>query len=111
MVLSFAFSQFFYRLFLFLKRWYLEASLDYWAGFFERMRSFDRTLAVWINIRLWLQPLYGDYSIVGRILGPVFRTLRIVCGAFLYALFWAGAFLLWLAWLGAIPFILFRIFL
>lgn len=71
----------------------------FWARVLDHAASFDRSFAIRINARIWLQPLYGDYTIVGRILGPIFRTMRILLGFFMYAVLFLAAFFVWIVWL------------
>ncbi len=110
MVFSFFISQLWYRLALFFERWYREASIHYWGWVIGEFRKLDRTFALKINFRLLLHPLYGDYTPTGRILGPIFRFLRILLGLGVYLVFLSLAFTLWLIWLGAIPYLIFQIF-
>lgn len=107
---SFIFNQIFHEIVCFFRRWYLERSERFWSAVFAFLGVLDKNFAVAINARLWLQPLYGDYSPVGRILGPILRTIRIVFGGSVYSfvLFLAG--LIWLVWLLSIPAIIFIIF-
>ena len=60
----------------------------------------DRSFAVAITLRHFFEPLYKDYSIIGRILGIVFRSARVAIGAMFYlilALVFVVAYLIWLA--------------
>ncbi len=86
----------------FFVRWYGTGSQFFWSRVFEWFASLDRTFGVAINARLIMHPLYGDYSPVGRVIGPVFRLGRIALGAATYALLFVFAGAAWLAWL-AIP--------
>ncbi|KKT86168.1 MAG: hypothetical protein UX26_C0023G0007 [Parcubacteria group bacterium GW2011_GWC1_45_9] len=77
---------------------------------FYFLGTLDKNFAVLINARLWLQPLYGDYSPVGRILGPILRSLRIFSGVAVYSLILLLAFFLWLGWILVLPAAIFLIF-
>ena len=44
----------------------------------------DQSFAVAITLRHFFEPLYKDYSVIGRIFGIVFRTFRVVIGGVLY---------------------------
>lgn len=60
----------------------------------------DRSFAVGVTLRHFFEPLYKDYSIVGRILGIVFRSARVAIGGVCYlflALVFALAYVIWLA--------------
>ncbi len=107
---SFIFNQIFHEIICFFRRWYLERSEWFWSAVFAFLGVLDKNFAVAINVRLWLQPLYGDYSPVGRILGPILRTLRIVLGGLIYAIVLVIAGSLWLVWLLSIPVVVFLIF-
>lgn len=72
--------QFFYRIYDFLYNWYVRTSKRYWHFVFNRLEDVDRTLALKTTTKLWFQPLYGDYSFLGYILGFFFRTMRIIIG-------------------------------
>jgi hypothetical protein len=94
--------RFFFRIYNFFHHWYFDGSLAIGRRFMATMTRADQTLAVAITLRHFFEPLYKDYSIVGRIMGIIFRTLRILVGAVCY-LFLAAVFAaLYLAWL-AIP--------
>lgn len=109
MGMAYLFSRPVYRTALFFRRWYVEASRSYWVWIAELFRRIDRRLALKINIRFWFQPLYGDYTALGKLIGPVFRTGRITGALAFYGLFFSFSFLFWLCWLGTIPFIVFKI--
>ncbi|OGY39133.1 MAG: hypothetical protein A2418_03070 [Candidatus Brennerbacteria bacterium RIFOXYC1_FULL_41_11] len=109
-MISFVFKQIFHEITCFFRRWYLERSEQFWSAIFYFFRSLDKTLAIEINVRLWLKPLFNDYSPVGRVIGPIFRTLRIVFGGSIYAIVFIFAGLIWLAWLLFLPVFLFFIF-
>jgi hypothetical protein len=109
MVFQFLLSESAYRLFLFFDRWYRCWSVSYWSRVLDLVESLDRTFAVRVHIRYWLVPLFGDYTVVGRIIAFPVRTFFIVFGSILYLAVFAIAFLLWSIWV-LIPFyILFRI--
>ncbi len=95
-------QRFFYRIFDFFHHWYIDGSRAFAQRFMATISSADRSLALKVTIRHFFEPLYKDYTIIGRILGVVFRTFRIVIGAVAYA-FLAVIFLLaYLVWI-AIP--------
>ncbi|MBI5220992.1 MAG: hypothetical protein HY978_04145 [Candidatus Liptonbacteria bacterium] len=72
----------------------------------EILRTINSSFAVWITLRHLTEPLYQDYSIVGRILGPVFRAGRLLIG-FLLSLIAIIVFLpILLIWEAIPPFIL-----
>jgi len=109
-MISFIFNQFFHEITCFFRRWYLERSELFWSAVFGFLGVLDKNFAVAINARLWLQPLYGDYSPVGRILGPILRSMRIVFGSSVYAAVLVFAGLVWLVWLLLLPAVIFVVF-
>ncbi|HOD96709.1 MAG: hypothetical protein WC579_01710 [Candidatus Paceibacterota bacterium] len=74
----------FNRIKLFLKHWYSNSFIKFWNFFIQTLRNLDRTFAIKITARHWLDPLYQDRTVVGYILGFIFRTLRIAIAAVLY---------------------------
>lgn len=110
MVLGYILKQSFHEVVCFFRRWYLERSELFWAKVFENLSLLDRGFAVAINARLVFQPLWGDYSVVGRILGPILRSFRVLLGSFIY--FWILLFagIIWLLWILFLPFCLLLIF-
>jgi len=93
-------QRFFYRIFDFFHHWYIDGSRVIAHQFIDTLESADQTLALRITLRHFLEPLYKDYSVIGRILGIVFRTGRVIIGAVLYlfiAIIFAIAYLVWVA--------------
>ena len=68
--------------------------------FMATLTAADQSFAVAITLRHFFEPLYKDYSVIGRILGIIFRTVRVAIGAVFYlilAFVFAVAYLIWLA--------------
>ena len=89
-----------YRFLDFFHHWYVDGSRAIARHFMETMRSVDQSLAVAITLRHFFEPLYKDYSIVGRIMGIIFRTARVLIGGIFYiflALLFAIAYVIWIA--------------
>lgn len=78
-------QRFIFRVVDFFHHWYIDASIWFLHKHLSVLEQLDETFAVRITVRHFKEPLYGDYSPVGRILGFVFRSLRIVAGSALYA--------------------------
>ncbi len=94
--------RFFYRFLDFFHHWYVDGSRAIGRRFMKTLTAADRSLAVAITLRHFFEPLYKDYSVIGRLLGIVFRSVRVAIGAVCY-LFLAIVFMiLYLIWL-AIP--------
>ena len=98
---SFAYlvQRFFYHLFDFFHHWYVDGSRRFAHSFISALESADRTFAVKITLRHFFEPLYRDYSVIGRILGIVFRTGRVIIGSIIYcavAIVFVVAYVVWL---------------
>ena len=72
------------RAFDFCHHWYMDGSLWFLHNFINFLEERDRTFAVRITLKHFFQPLYKDYSIIGRILGVIFRSLRVLIGGIFY---------------------------
>ena len=94
-------QRFFYRLADLFHHWYVDGSRAIGHRFIATLEEADRSLAVKITIQYLFRPLYGDYTLVGRILGIIFRTARILIGAAIYAVIALLFLLFYLAWLAA----------
>jgi hypothetical protein len=104
--LVYVIQRFFYRIFEFFHHWYIGGSRVIARAFMGALTSADQSLALKITLRHFFEPLYKDYSVIGRILGVIFRSGRIAIGAVVY-LFLAAVFLFaYLIWI-ATPFIIF----
>ena len=90
----------FYRIFDFFHHWYVDGSRAIGDRFMLTLQSMDETFAVKITLRHFFEPLYKDYSVIGRILGVVFRTGRIILGGIAYlviTIIFAIIYIIWLA--------------
>jgi hypothetical protein len=97
--LGYLIHRFFYRFFNFFHHWYVDGSRGIARRFVSTLEQLDRSFAVAITFRYFFQPLYKDYTVIGRILGVIFRTVRIIIGVLIY--FVIGLFFLafYLAWI------------
>jgi hypothetical protein len=89
-----------YRFLDFFHHWYIEGSRAFGRRFMATLTAADQSFAVVITLRHFFEPLYKDYSIVGRIMGIVFRSVRVLIGSVCYfflALAFAIAYVTWLA--------------
>lgn len=96
-----------YRIAGFFKHWYVGGSHVIGRRFMATLASADRSFAVAITVRHFFEPLYKDYTVIGRILGVVFRTGRILIGGMVYlviVIIYAAIYLVWLAIPAAILF-------
>lgn len=67
--------------------------------FISTLEEMDRSLAVKVTLKHFFEPLYKDYTIIGRILGVFFRSGRVLIGGVIYILFSVVALAIYLAWL------------
>ena len=96
-------NRFFFRVSDFFHHWYLDGSRTVLHRAVTIFEQLDQTFALRVTLRYFWKPLYGDYSIVGRIFGVFFRTARILIGSFIYLLLALLALAIYFAWL-ALPF-------
>jgi hypothetical protein len=92
--------RFFYRLYDFFHHWYVDGSKLIFGYVINLFEGLDQTFALKITVKHFFQPLYKDYSPVGRILGVFFRSGRIIVGFFVYLLLgiaFAAIYLFWIA--------------
>ena len=107
--LVYIFERFFYRIGDFFHVWYVHASRNMAHFFISCFEWLDQTFAVKITLRHFFEPLYKDYSILGRLLGVIFRTIRVLIGFFVYLLFAALFLLIYLIWLLIPPVLIFYV--
>lgn len=87
-----------------MRHWYIDGSRFLAHGFLNFLAGLDRIFAVRVTLHYFWRPLYGDYSPVGRVLGVIFRTLRVLIAGAIYAMIAAFFILLFIAWL-IVPFV------
>lgn len=79
---------------------------DWYAGGFRRiiglmvdlLESLDRYWALRITVQNVFQPLYQDHSLLGHLLGFIFRVVRIVLASLLYAAIGALFVIVYIGW-------------
>jgi hypothetical protein len=90
----------FFRIGSFFYHWYVGGSRVIGNKYMATLATMDESFAVGITLRHFSEPLYRDYSVIGRILGVVFRTGRILIGGIVYlfiTIIFGVAYLAWLA--------------
>ncbi|MEN9341924.1 MAG: hypothetical protein RIQ54_180 [Candidatus Parcubacteria bacterium] len=90
----------FVRVGLFFKHWYINGSYQFISFFHQVISGMEQMFAVRSMILFITQPIYGDYTVIGHIVGPIFRLIRIMVGISMYILFtlaWGAVFIMWLA--------------
>ena len=94
--------RFFYRFFDFFHHWYVDGSRWFGRKFIGMLTALDKTFAVRVTLEHFFEPLYGDYTIIGRIMGAIFRTFRLAIGLVIYLVASIIMLLLYIIWL-AVP--------
>lgn len=92
-------NRLFFRLSDFFHHWYIDGSRAIAHGSVSFLERVDRVIAFRITLRYFFQPLYKDFTFIGRILGVIFRSIRLAIGLVLYmflGVILAGAYLLWI---------------
>ena len=64
----------------FLYFWYIKSSGDFWRSEISFIKGIERDIGIIINLKLITQPIFGDYTYIGRIIGPIFRLGRVIFG-------------------------------
>ena len=94
------------RIGMFLRDWYVGGFKVIGHATFSLLASLDQTLALFVTLRMFWKPLYGDHTIIGHILGIIFRIFRILIACALYLAIIGAGILAYAAWALA-PFLLF----
>ncbi|OGY98781.1 MAG: hypothetical protein A2855_00670 [Candidatus Liptonbacteria bacterium RIFCSPHIGHO2_01_FULL_57_28] len=92
-------NRLFFRISDFFHHWYIDGSRAILHRCTSVFESLDQTFALRITLRYFWKPLYGDYSIVGRIFGVIFRSGRILIGSVIYLALGAIMLAFYLLWL------------
>lgn len=80
--------------------------ISHWAvSFLERL---DRTFALQITLRYIFEPLYQDRTILGYILGFIFRSGRVVLACAIYLLVVVFFVAIYLGWALLLPYVVYR---
>lgn len=106
---SYLLNSFLYRFTEFFRRWYFgsfKICVHFLVSVLEKL---DRRFAIKITWRHFFEPLYQDRTVVGYVLGFVFRSGRLIIGAAIYAvIILIGAFF-YLLWLLIPPYVILKI--
>ncbi len=97
--LTYLVGRFFWRIWNFLHNWYVHGSRKIAHYFILALEEMDRGLAVKVTLQHFFEPLYKDYTIIGRILGVFFRSGRVLIGGVIYIIFATVAIVIYLVWL------------
>ncbi len=72
---------FWFRICMFFMHWYRDGMLYAYGMLLRSFRWIDRKFGMRVNIRFFFQPLYQERNLTGYVLGFLFRTFRLACGA------------------------------
>lgn len=86
------------RLAGFCAHWYGDGTRAFLRRYRSGSASLEDLVASRAQLHLLFRPLYGDYSVVGRIIGPIFRLGRLAIGGAAHAALAVVFLLAWLAW-------------
>ena len=103
-------NQLIYRIIEFFKHWYIHSFYILGNFVISLLVKLDRVFAVKISIRYLFHPLYQDYTLIGYILGFIFRLIRIFAGSLVYFLILIIAGAGYLVWLLIPIFLIYKIF-
>ncbi|MDO8601644.1 MAG: hypothetical protein Q7R62_00720 [bacterium] len=95
MVITYLLGRTVYRIKLFFSDWYIGGFRFVSRRTIDLLESLDRTWALAITFKNIFQPLYQDHTFTGRILGFIFRSIRIVIGIGLYVLIIVAAVIIY----------------
>lgn len=107
--LGYLVARFFYRIFEFLRHWYVRSVRWYSNIVINKLEDLDYYLAWRITLKNLFQPLYKDFSVIGYTLGFIFRFFRLLMGGIIYAAIFLVALLFYMAWLALPPYLLYRV--
>ncbi|MCL4404191.1 hypothetical protein M1432_02520 [Patescibacteria group bacterium] len=110
MVFVYLSEQFVFRIAEFLRHWYLGSARVYFDFLIDRFRDLDRVLAFKITLQHFFEPLYGDYSIVGRLIGLPLRLFRLLVGTAVYLVLGIAALAVYAIWWILPVYVIARIF-
>ncbi len=102
-------KRFCYRVFEFFYHWYGRSPRIYSNHVFNMLQKMDYRIAWRITLKHLFEPLYKDYTIIGHILGFIFRGARLFMGSIVYLITFAIVIAVYLTWLSIPPYIIFRI--
>lgn len=83
----------------FFRFWYVQGSKDFWHREIGFIKGIERDIGVVINLKLITQPIFGDYTYAGRVIGPIFRLGRVLVGTIIMAVSIFVVILIYLIWI------------
>lgn len=103
--LGYLVQRFFFRVIDFFHHWYTDGSRLFSHRFFTLLGDLDQTIALRLTLKHFFEPLFKDYTIVGRVLGVIFRLGRVLLGFIIYPVVGFLFLFFYALWLVIPPFI------
>ena len=103
-------QRFFYRIYEFLRHWYVGGFLAVVRQTLNILENLDRRFAWKITLRHLFRPLYQDYTILGYILGFIFRIFRVAVASLIYLFVLIIATVIYLTWAAAPIYLMYKAF-
>lgn len=97
--LTYLAGRFVYHIYSFFHHWYIDASKVFFHKLVSFLEQLDQTIALRVTLKYFFQPLFKDYTFIGRILGVIFRTGRALFGAIVYFLIIFVFMTVYISWL------------
>ncbi len=95
----------------FFSFWYITSSKAFWYKEIYFIKGIERDMGVLINLKLMFQPIFGDYSYMGRVIGPIFRLGRVLIGFIIMAVSIVAVTAIYLIWIILPPLAFLMVFL
>lgn len=91
------------RFYLFFYHWYVDGTRAFARAGANIFLGLEQGFALRLTIVHFFQPLYQDYSVIGRIIGPIFRILRLALGSLFYILAFVLIITAYAVWIFLLP--------
>ena len=108
-IFIYIFNRLFYRFLEFFRHWYLNSFRVFGRFIVFLFGKLERRFALRVTLKHFFEPLYQDRSLIGYILGFIFRTGRLIFGGVIYLILLAMAVFIYSIWLAIPIFIIFKI--
>lgn len=86
-------------IFSFFYIWYVQGSKDFWNKEISFLRGVERDVGVIVHIKHIIDPLFGDYTYMGRFIGVFFRIGFILFGFLVTSISIVVVICLYLIWI------------
>lgn len=79
--------------------WYVQGTFDFWNKEAAFLRAVERDVGFIVHVKHIADPLFGDYTLMGRFIGFIFRIGFIIFGFSITAASVAAVVSLYLLWM------------